>query len=39
MTIIWWIAGTLGSFVLLLALVLVVMVRIVSRMADDEVQE
>jgi Na+-transporting methylmalonyl-CoA/oxaloacetate decarboxylase gamma subunit len=39
MTTIWWIAGTLGGFVLLLALMLVVMVRIVSRMADDEVQE
>jgi len=39
MTIIWWIAGALGSFVLLLALVLVVMTRIVNGMADDEVQE
>lgn len=39
MTIIWWIACALGSFVLLLALALVVMTRIVNGMADDEVQE
>jgi len=39
MTIIWWIAGALGSLALLLTLALVVMTHIVSRMADGEVQE